>query len=233
MSLLLRLFFAHILADFFFQTKWMVVGKCASGFRRWAILALHCLIHAVVAYLVVAQVELWQIPVVVFLTHFVIDAAKCSLPNDKPSVFLLDQVAHLVVIVALWLGLSPVSIGGIVAGIADCLPANIWALLIAYALVLRPASILMSLLLKKWTVADAAADSLPEAGKWIGYLERIMILTFIVTDNIIGVGFLLAAKSIFRFGDLNKAKDIKTTEYVMIGTMLSFAIAITLGLIVK
>lgn len=233
MSIFIRLIFAHILADFFLQTKWMVKGKCASGPRRWAFLALHSLIHAIVAYVVVAQMSMWQIPAVIFATHFIIDAVKSSIPNEKPSVFLFDQAAHVVVIVALWLGLTGNSVAVVAENVAARLPSNIWALLVAYALVLKPASILMSLLLKKWTVADAATDSLPEAGKWIGYLERIMILTFIVTDNIIGIGFLLAAKSIFRFGDLNKAKDIKTTEYVMIGTMLSFAIAIILGLLVK
>jgi hypothetical protein len=43
--------------------------------------------------------------------------------------------------------------------------------------------------------------------------------------------FLLAAKSIFRFGDLKKVKDRKLTEYVLIGTLLSFGIAILVGLI--
>ncbi len=45
------------------------------------------------------------------------------------------------------------------------------------------------------------------------------------------VGFLLAAKSIFRFGELNKAKEIKVTEYVLIGTFASFTIAVVIGII--
>ena len=44
-----------------------------------------------------------------------------------------------------------------------------------------------------------------------------------------GIGFLLAAKSIFRFGELTKPREVKITEYVMIGTFSSFAIAIILG----
>jgi hypothetical protein len=47
------------------------------------------------------------------------------------------------------------------------------------------------------------------------------------------IGFLLAAKSIFRFGDLKEAKDRKLTEYVLIGTLLSFGIALLIGLLVK
>ena len=70
---------------------------------------------------------------------------------------------------------------------------------------------------------------MPNAGKWIGYLERILILTFVLPGNIDCVGFLLAAKSVFRFGELNRSKDVKTTEYVLIGTFTSFAIAILLG----
>ena len=44
-----------------------------------------------------------------------------------------------------------------------------------------------------------------------------------------GIGFLLTAKSVFRFGELTKAKEVKITEYVMIGTLSSFTIAILLG----
>lgn len=94
---------------------------------------------------------------------------------------------------------------------------------------LRPSSVLLSLFLKQWTPDSGSTQSLPKAGQWIGYLERVLTLTFILIGSLEGVGFLLAAKSVFRFGELNKAKDIKTTEYVLIGTMASFAIAILVG----
>lgn len=74
-----------------------------------------------------------------------------------------------------------------------------------------------------------ATPGLPNAGKWIGYIERILVLTFIYTHNVSGIGFLLAAKSIFRFGDLSKAKDINITKYVLIGTLSSFAISTIIG----
>ena len=44
-----------------------------------------------------------------------------------------------------------------------------------------------------------------------------------------GIEFLLAAKSVFRFGELAKAKEVKITEYVLIGTLSSFTIAILIG----
>ncbi len=104
--------------------------------------------------------------------------------------------------------------------------ANFWFVTTAYIAVLSPTSVLIKSFIEyeKWLPADASLKGLPNAGKWIGYLERILILTFVFTSNIEGVGFLLAAKSVFRFGEL-----IKTTEYVLIGTFTSFTIAILLG----
>ncbi len=92
---------------------------------------------------------------------------------------------------------------------------------------------MLSLFLKKWTPESSDTQSLPNAGQWIGYIERILILTFVLVGSFEGVGFLMAAKSVFRFGELSKAKEIRTTEYVLIGTLASFTIAILTGIIVS
>ena len=233
MSILLRLFFAHIVADFFLQTKWMVAGKENGGKQRMMMLTLHSLIHSLIAYLFVGEWTLWYIAIVIFVTHFFIDWCKIKLHGNNVSAFLIDQLSHAVVIFMLWMTIIPSSISDIIKDGIEIFPENMWVIVVAYAMMLRPSAILMSLLLKRWQMFSMANSSLPEAGKWIGYLERILILTFVITDNMEGVGFLLAAKSVFRFGDLNKAKDIKTTEYVMIGTMTSFAIAIIIGLLIR
>ena len=233
MSILLRLLLAHIIADFFLQTKWMVEGKENGGKRSMRMLTLHSIIHSLMAYLIVGDWSLWYIAIVIFVTHFIIDWCKIMFRGKSVSAFLIDQLSHVVVLFMLWVTILPGSISDIFKEGTDILPDNIWMIVVAYAMMLRPSAILMSLLLKRWQLSSMANSSLPEAGKWIGYLERILILTFVITDNMEGVGFLLAAKSVFRFGDLNKAKDIKTTEYVMLGTMTSFAIAIIVGLLVK
>ena len=233
MSILLRLLFAHIVADFFLQTKWMVERKENGGKRSVMMLTLHSLIHSLMAYLIVGEWASWYIAIVIFVTHFFIDWCKIIFHGNGVSAFLIDQLSHVVVIFMLWMTIIPGSISDIIKEGIEIFPDNIWVIVVAYAMMLRPSAILMSLLLKRWQLSSMASSSLPEAGKWIGYLERILILTFVITRNMEGVGFLLAAKSVFRFGDLNKAKDIKTTEYVMIGTMTSFAIAIIVGLLIK
>jgi hypothetical protein len=73
--------------------------------------------------------------------------------------------------------------------------------------------------------------SLENAGQLIGMIERVLVLVFIFVGQWEGVGFLLAAKSVFRFGDLKDARDTKLTEYVLIGSLLSFGMAIITSLI--
>ena len=75
--------------------------------------------------------------------------------------------------------------------------------------------------------------SLPNAGKYIGILERLLVFIFVVTGHWEAIGFLVAAKSVFRFGDLKDSRDRKLTEYILIGTLLSFGIAIIVGIIVR
>jgi len=53
-----------------------------------------------------------------------------------------------------------------------------------------------------------------------------------VTGHWEAIGFLIAAKSVFRFGDLKESKERKLTEYILIGTLLSFGIAMITGIIV-
>ncbi len=67
------------------------------------------------------------------------------------------------------------------------------------------------------------------AGKLIGNIERILTLTLILFNQYEVVGFIIAAKSILRY----KETDTSRTEYVLIGTLLSFGIAILLGIGLK
>jgi hypothetical protein len=79
---------------------------------------------------------------------------------------------------------------------------------------------------------DDNYESLNNAGKYIGMLERLFVFVFVITGHWEGIGFLLAAKSVFRFGDLKESRDRKLTEYILIGTLISFGIAIGVGMVV-
>ena len=98
----------------------------------------------------------------------------------------------------------------------------------------KPTSIIIKNIISIWTPENKTKDnSLQNAGNYIGILERLFVFCFILIGHFEAIGFLLAAKSIFRFGDLKEAKDRKLTEYVLIGTLLSFGVALLIGLLVQ
>ena len=94
-----------------------------------------------------------------------------------------------------------------------------------------PTSLLIERIFKQWSANVPDYTGLPNAGKWIGYIERILIVTFVATHNFSAVGFLITAKSVFRFSDIKNSSDFRLTEYVLLGTLFSFAIAIVGGLL--
>jgi hypothetical protein len=68
------------------------------------------------------------------------------------------------------------------------------------------------------------AESLPDAGQAIGLMERGLIFTLVLVGQPEGVGLLIAAKSILRFGAVKD--DRALSEYVIIGTLASFGWAL-------
>jgi predicted permease len=78
------------------------------------------------------------------------------------------------------------------------------------------------------------ADSgLQEGGRLIGYCERLLIYVFVLANAPSAIGFLVTAKSLFRFGEVTGAEKRRHAEYVIIGTLVSFAYAVTLSYLVR
>lgn len=69
-----------------------------------------------------------------------------------------------------------------------------------------------------------------QVGKYIGIFERTIVLTLVLYGAWSAVGFVLAAKSIARFNELNNKEF---AEYYLIGTLLSALIAVAGGLLLK
>ncbi|PIB34856.1 hypothetical protein BFP72_05275 [Reichenbachiella sp. 5M10] len=227
-SLLLKLLIAHTLGDFVLQPDEWVVDKRLKKHRS-RFLYLHVLVH-VLTLLVLLQFDWNYVPlmVVIAVSHFFIDLVKLHLDSvvNTRLLFVIDQVAHLLIIGALVYFHEPFAID------FGVLYANS-SLLLIFALlsITSISSIVMRLIMSRWTLnEDSENDSLAQAGKYIGILERLFVFGFIVLNQWQAIGLLIAAKSVFRFSDLSKAKDRKLTEYILIGTLLSFGLAISIGL---
>lgn len=68
------------------------------------------------------------------------------------------------------------------------------------------------------------------AGRVIGMLERILILFFVLVNQLGAIGFIIAAKGFTRFKELDNREF---AEYVLIGTLLSSLSAIAVALLIK
>lgn len=210
---LTALLFAHILADFVLQSGWMVANKA-----RVAGLAAHGAVVLGMAVLALGGLS-WA---VLWLTgmHLLTDYAKTRMPRGLAG-FAADQAAHGAAILALALWQPGLWQAGLWAGRAEpLLPAM--ALLGGLVLATRAGGFAIGLLMAPF--AAASPDGLPGGGRVIGLLERGLIFALILLGQPEGVGLLIAAKSILRFGAVKD--DRAASEYVIIGTLASFGWAV-------
>lgn len=229
--LVLMLLLGHFIADFFFQPSSWVEDRYDKHISS-KYLYIHTLIHGIISY---AAITLFTginwtgfcLALIISVSHFIIDAIKSYTDQNKIGWFIADQLSHVAVIIAVWMELTN----------QTNLLQQLWTLLlspkpmigaIAYFLVINPFGILIGVTCQKWADELDDNESLKNAGKRIGQLERFLILTFILVGQFAAIGFLLAAKSVLRYGDHRKIN-----EYILIGTMTSFSLTIAFGLLVK
>ena len=74
---------------------------------------------------------------------------------------------------------------------------------------------------------------LPNAGRYIGWLERFLILTFVLAEQETAIGFLLGAKAIVRYPEIKEDSKGHFAEYFLIGTLTSVGLALFAGLVVR
>lgn len=227
-----KLILAHLLGDFLLQPNSWVADKENRKLKS-KYLYLHILIHTVLTFIFLWDLQLWWVAILVGVSHFIIDVCKLIFQNIKTKKrwFFIDQFLHVLVI-------AGVSFYFKEFDLAILQNQDFLKVLMAVLFLTTPSSIIIKILLSSWTpVAEAQnniqTESLTSAGKYIGILERLLVFIFILVNHWEGVGFMVAAKSVFRFSDLAQAKQRKLTEYVLVGTLLSFGVAVLTGILIK
>jgi hypothetical protein len=219
---------AHFIGDFFTQTDKGILQREKRGWRA-PYMYLHGVIHFALIWLLLWEINAWVIASVIAITHVVIDGLKVFLKGKVGTVqlFISDQFAHIGVIFAAWmLFYNPEFTVTL---------SNEWLFILGgFLLVTNPAAYTIGTIMGYWSdnIEIDENESLPDAGKTIGILERIFVYVAMIIGSPEIIGFLIAAKSVFRFGDISKAKNRKLTEYILIGTLLSFLTATGVGLLI-
>jgi hypothetical protein len=221
---------AHLIGDFLMQSREMVENK-----SRLPVLLGHTGTVAVLSYVLCGLWSVWQIPAGILITHALIDYFKARTKNGGAYAFIIDQAAHGAVMIALaaliaggaevtpsWIGIlgrtyprALIVISGAIAAV------NMGGYLIGIAV--RPIQQKMMDHRKASGLDDGMDPSgFRQGGMIIGQLERALIFILTLTGQAAGIGFLIAAKSILRFGEAQDPKQRMDAEYIIIGTLMSF-----------
>lgn len=244
MTEFLLLLLAHVLVDFYWQPTSWVTDKKKKSFRS-KYLYFHVLLVIIVSYIALHQ---WQNPlpaIALGLAHGMIDIIKISL-DKKSSLtwFIADQVAHLATIAFTALILTSNLQPGFQIFTTWLNTPKTLAVLSGALLSLSPISFLVGILTRPWReelskLAPDADDNLANAGRWIGMSERLLIFVFVLVNQFSAIGFLIAAKSLLRYNDKASGTEIpaayisKKSEYVLVGTLMSYTCAIAVALAVR
>jgi hypothetical protein len=205
----------------------------------------------VLSYVLVGSVQAWPVAIAAALVHLAFDVLAVRKPARGLGAFVLTQVGRLTLILAIafvvqarnffpQLSLWRVLIGDIyyaalliATGVVVCVP--IGGVVVGF--VVKP--LLDQLEQARSVESDEEnegggllARGFSEGGRIIGYLERAIIYLFILVGQPAGIGFLIAAKSIFRFGELREGANRMEAEYILIGTFLSFLYGLVVSYLV-
>ncbi|MGH8502781.1 MAG: DUF3307 domain-containing protein [Gammaproteobacteria bacterium] len=229
----LALFAAHLAGDFILQPRRLLDHK-----RNPLVLLLHVGLVTLTSAVLLGG---WHVPVlsVIFITHLLMDAVKVYLLPKTTASFLLDQAVHVLVIAALAITYAPAFNDGTwPALLGDSQDLFLRLLALASGLI---ASVLVGGILIDMATRNLIAQlpddaqglkyGLKNGGRYIGWLERALIMLLYLIGEPSGIGFLLTAKSILRFGEVKESSQRKAAEYIIIGTLMSFGWALLVAVL--
>lgn len=231
-QVMLPLLAAHMLGDFILQSNNDVRNK-----KKLKIFLKHIVILTALSYILTGYWSEYIIPVVILISHTIIDLVKRAVSKDNFLVFISDQMAHITVIVLLSIYMQNVTAGdGIIQSFwyehLGVVYYKIVLLISAFIVTSKVGSIVVTYIIKPIQVKDLQGNVPGEqinTGRLVGQLERIIILILFIADMPAVIGFLITAKSILRYGEIKNEKDKSMVEYVLIGTLISFALGIAVG----
>lgn len=226
------LVFSHLLAEFVLQPdSWLKKKKEEK--HKSVIFILHALLAGALAYVFLAEWHAWYIIPAVAILHGVIDSWRMSRKTDNLTVFAIDQGLHLLSLAAVWLVFHS-DLVTLPIQWSNSIWTNMVVHISAIIILTYPVGMVIGYFTKKWREELDEKDelrSLKSAGRWIGNLERTFIYLSVITGNFSAIGFLIAAKSVLRLNGMRN--EVKMAEYILIGTLMSFLLAIIVGMLAK
>jgi hypothetical protein len=233
LPLLILQYTAHLLADFTFQPQRWCDVKDSTTISKTHFY--HAIVVFICSLILSLSFSFWWAALLIALFHFGLDVAKSALNRKgkwKKYLFFIDQALHIAFITLIMLLCDYEVIGEYYSSLSlyhIALSNKFVFALFAVVACGKPSNIFIKKFMEAnsiFPVKEEDSSALINAGRVIGSLERLLSFVLIVFNQFAAVGFIIAAKSILRFRDTATAK----TEYLLIGSLLSFGIAILLGI---
>ena len=230
----------HLLADFLFQTS----AYSEKKRKMLKSLLLHCFIYFIVfeiLFLTLFQCKkVFLLGLIISILHFLINFIKNKLEkifSQRRLQFLffsINQLIHFITIIGFYYILNLENFTSqLYIDLKDCEYFKTFILYITvFSIILDPTSVLIRKLfisISPKTYPKAYSEEL-KAGNIIGKLERIIIAILLLNNQFGVIGFVLTAKSIARFKQMEN-RDF--AEKYLIGTLTSFLIVLITVLILK
>ena len=202
------------------------------------------LIHITIVFVSTLLLSgLWEISVAIAVGHWLSDSLKIEIRNrnlyKQNTLFIADQLFHVLIIAGLWFWNFHLFDSLFKTFALPFVNYRLSLLLLAYVWLIFPVGYLIKFATQDISptntnqlspAINTNEQNVEHGGKLIGQFERIIILTLVLLNQYEAIGFLITGKSIIRFADHNS--NLRS-EYVLVGTMMSYAIAILTGVVVN
>ncbi len=219
------MFLAHLVGDYILQWDSLAAWKSQSLSGA----AFHSLIVLATTWLFALLINPAWWPWVLFIGvwHFVIDASQLwvKLPVSPLARFMLDQLAHFVVI------LLALSVSGYLdqaAWQAGWQPEKALLYLLPFAFVTMPAWVVV-----KFTAYGLVKGTAPDFGdnsKYLGMMERILIMVFVALGQFYLVPLVILPRFALEWLEVVRWED---TAVYLAELLASVTLAVAAGLILR
>ena len=230
----------HLLADFLFQTS----AYSEKKRKMLKPLLLHCFIYFIIFEIVLLPILQFKkailLGIIISTCHFLINFTKNKLEKSFPQrrlqiwIFSINQLIHFFIIIVMYYILNlENSVSNLYVKLQAYENFKIIILYISvFSIIFEPASVFIRKLFTSISSKTYPKENLEElkAGNIIGKLERIIIAILLLNNQFGVIGFVLTAKSIARFKQM---ENKNFAEKYLIGTLTSFLIVLVTVLILK
>jgi hypothetical protein len=231
-----KILLAHVLTDFVFQPD-----RLAENKEKITVLLIHSLIFLLLSIVLLLPTFSYQTIIALILLasfHGIIDYFKNLIEKRMGKslwpCFLGDQALHVL------------GIGGVVF-LLDKTSLHTWLDILStywsnpsiflfvslFVLIVFGGGFFTGILCKGFLegLNSEKRPGIERAGRYIGVIERSLILTAVLFGKMEFIGYIFAAKSIARYPEMKEGTHF--AEYYLIGTLTSISIAFFGGLLLK